>query len=145
MFKFKFQKALEVKEKEEDEKRINFLEKKNLLEREEKKLEKIRVKIHETLVSYEKTKQGRLDINTMNSYEAYIKSLKDKKSEQRELVELVEKRLEESKEEYFEARKERKVFEKLKEKSYEKYREKVLKEEQKFIDELSTSMFNRRK
>jgi len=43
-----------------------------------------------------------------------------------------------------EARKERKILEKLKEKKHEIYKQEELKKEQKFIDELSNSMYNRR-
>lgn len=145
MFKFKLQKALEIKEKEEEEKRIELLEKQKILERELGKLSEIEDEITKTLDSYSMSKNGSLDINTMLSYENFLKKLKGNKESQIEIVELYKNRVEECKENFLEARKDKKIFEKLKEKSYEKYMEESLREEQKFIDELSSNMYNRRR
>lgn len=145
MFKFKLQKALEIKEKEEEEKRIELLEKQKILERELGKLSEIEDEITKTLDSYSMSKNGSLDINTMLSYENFLKKLKGNKESQVEVVKLYKNKVEECKENFLEARKDKKIFEKLKEKSYEKYMEESLREEQKFIDELSSNMYNRRR
>ncbi len=145
MFKFKLQKALEIKEKEEEEKRVELLEKQKILEKELEKLSGIEDEIGKTLDSYSKSKNGSLDINTMLSFENFLRKLKENKKDQIEIVDLYRNKVEECKDNFLEARKEKKIFEKLKEKSYEKYMEESLREEQKFIDELSSNMYNRRR
>lgn len=145
MFKFKLQKALDIKIQEEDLKRKELTDKQQLLENEKEKLNQINNKIIEMIHSYSKNKTGSLNIALMNSYENFIRKLKLEKEDQIDIVDLVEKKVEEAKNMFLEVRKERKIFEKLKEKRYENFMKEELKKEQNFIDELSTSIFNRRR
>lgn len=145
MFKFKLQKALEIKIKEENEERKNLNEKQQLLKKEIEKLEEINGNIKNIIASYSESKKGSLNISLMQSYENFLKKLKGEKENQIDIIELVEKKVEEAKNLFLEKRKERKIFEKLKEKRYEAFVKEELRKEQKFIDELSTSIYNRRR
>ena len=145
MFKFKLQKALEIKIKEENEERKNLNEKQQLLKKEIEKLEEINENIKNIIASYSESKKGSLNISLMQSYENFLKKLKGEKESQVDIIDLVERKVEEAKDIFLEKRKERKIFEKLKEKRYEAFVKEELKKEQKFIDELSTSIYNRRR
>jgi len=145
MFKFKLQKALEVKEREEDKIKKELSENLEILKIEENKLESINIEIENTMISYSEIKKGILNISLMNSFEIFLRKLKvDKEKQVNNLISLEEK-IQEIKDKFLEIRKEKKIFEKLKEKTYEKYLVEEIKKEQKFIDELSNTMYNRRK
>jgi flagellar FliJ protein len=145
MFKFKFEKALEHKIKEEKKAQENFLKRKSEKEHEEQRLIEIDNEIIRLLSEYEETKKGRLDINLMLSYEKFIKAVKTKRIEQLELIDAATIRMTKAQDVFIELRKERKIFEKLKEKQKEAYEKEELKKEQKLIDELSNNMYNRRR
>lgn len=145
MFKFRFEKALEHKIKEEKKAQEDFLKKKAQKEHEEERLIEIDNEISKLLSDYEDSKKGRLDINLMLSYEKFIKSMKFKRVEQLDLIDAAIMRMTKAQDSFIELRKERKIFEKLKEKQKETYDKEELKKEQKLIDELSNNMYNRRR
>lgn len=145
MFKFKFEKALEHKIKEEKKAQEEFLKRKAEKENEEQRLVEIENEITRLLFEYEETKKGKLDINLMLSYEKFLKSMKNRKLEQLDLIDTATMRMTKAQDIFIEFRKERKIFEKLKEKQKEEYEKEELKKEQKLIDELSNNMYNRRR
>ena len=143
MFKFKFQKALEYKEKLEDEAKERVRKKK---EEEKLQIEKIEIMYTEKkdfLAEYEKKQHGKIDIAALTYCNNYLNIFeKTIKSEEKKLQEL-SLQVEKLQQDYFECVKERKIFEKLKEKDKEKYTAELEKEEQKLVDEISNNLFNR--
>lgn len=144
MFVFRLEKALEHRAEEEERIKREFLLKKNRLDSEKEVLsQKIKL-INETIHQFNELRYGTLNAISLRNYEIYLKKIKNEKIKQDEVVEQCRKITEEAKDAFIEARKEKKVLEKLKEKKYEVYKQEELKKEQKFIDELSNSMYNRR-
>lgn len=81
----------------------------------------------------------------MIEYQSYFELIEKDKKNQRETLQKVSLEVEKAQETYFEARKERQIFDKLKEKSEEEYKKEELKKEQNVMDEISNNIFNRRK
>lgn len=144
MFKFRLQKALEHRVEEEDRLKKEFLVKKNRLDSEKEILLQKEKLIEETIHKFNSIRMGSLNALSLRNYETYLKKIKQEKLVQEEVLDQWRKITEEAKELFVEARKERKILEKLKEKKHEIYKQEELKNEQKFIDELSNSMYNRR-
>lgn len=144
MFIFRLQKALEYRIEEEERLKKEFLLKKNTLDTEKEKLHLLELEILKTIEKFNGLRFGILNPLNLKNYEAYLKKIKSDKEKQNKLVENCRRILEEAKEAFIEARKEKKILEKLKEKKYELYKQQEMKKEQKFIDELSNSMYNRR-
>lgn len=144
MFIFRLQKALEYRIEEEEKFKKEFLLKKNTLDLEKEKLHLAELEIVNTIHKFNDLRKGSLNAFSLRNYESYLKTIKDNKAKQEKTVENWRRIVEEAKDVFIEARKEKKILEKLKEKKYEIYKEDLLKNEQKFIDELSNSMYNRR-
>ena len=145
MFKLKFQKALDYKlELEENAKHIlhEKIEEENI---EKKKLEGIIEKERVFLIEYEKIKRGILDLNKLKEYQNYLEVIEKEKKIQGEILEKLSLEVKKAEENYFEARKERKIFDRLKEKSEEEYKMEEIKKEQNVMDEISNNIFNRRR
>lgn len=145
MFRFRFQKALEQKEQEEKEAKNRLFLQREKLESARKNREKIDEEVYQFMQEYSSKKSGKIDIETLRKYEEYLGHLKKEASKAVQKQEEASKAVETAEEEFIEARKEVKMFEKLKEKQYEKYLKEENEKEIKLIDELSNSIYNRRK
>ena len=145
MFKFKFQKALEYKLQIEDEAKYLLLKKKEEEQAEQEKLENIIESEKKFMLEYKNIKTGKLDINKMVEYQSYLDKIEKEKELQKEAVEQAEMEVEKAEKDYFEARKDRKIFDKLKEKAESDYNKEEQKKEQNLMDEISNNIFNRRR
>lgn len=144
-FKFRMQKILDLKEKEEDNKKNEVAV--ILKEISDKKIE-----IHNYVTQREEEKENRKKLNQagcsvtkildVNNYIQYIEQSIDLANEE---LRQLERRLKIKQDEYLEARKEKKSFEKLKEKDHEKYKMWEAKEEEKVIDQIVTYSSSKRK
>lgn len=145
MFVFRLQKALEHREEEEDRLKKEFLLKKNRLDQEKEILVEINELIDKTIHQFNSLRVGNLNPISLKNYETYLKKIKNDKNTQEGIVSEWRRVTEQAKDKFIEGRKEKKVLEKLKEKKLEIYKLEKIKEEQKFIDELSNSMYNNRR
>ncbi|EFM39838.1 flagellar export protein FliJ [[Eubacterium] yurii subsp. margaretiae ATCC 43715] len=136
-YKFRLQKVLDVKEKEEDNKKnemslVNF------------EIEKAKKQLHELYDELEENSKQRQDKNSSGSsiqelleLNKYIDYLKNTAIRQKiEEIENLQKKLEDRKEEFIDIRRQRKSYENLKDKDYQKFLEKESKDEEKIIDEI---------
>ena len=136
-YKFRLQKVLDVKEKEEDNKKnemslVNF------------EIEKAKKQLEELYDELEKSSKQRQDKNSSGSsiqelleLNKYIDYLKNTAIRQKiEEIENLQKKLEDRKEEFIDIRRQRKSYENLKDKDYQKFLEKETKDEEKIIDEI---------
>ncbi|EJP21459.1 flagellar export protein FliJ [Peptostreptococcaceae bacterium AS15] len=136
-YKFRLQKVLDVKEKEEDNKKnemslVNF------------EIEKAKKQLEELYDELEKSSKQRQDKNSSGSsiqelleLNKYIDYLKNTAIRQKiEEIENLQKKLEDRKEEFIDIRRQRKSYENLKDKDYQKFLEKESKDEEKIIDEI---------
>jgi flagellar FliJ protein len=122
-----------------------FLLKKNRLDQEKEILVEASKLIDKTIHEFNSLRTGTLNPISLKNYETYLKKIKRDKKNQEGIVSEWHRLTERAKDNFVEGRKEKKVLEKLKEKKLEIYRLEKIKEEQKFIDELSNSMYNNRR
>jgi flagellar export protein fliJ len=136
-YKFRLQKILDVKEKEEDNKKNEVGKVNAEIAVVKTELEQIYKELEENGIKREKkNRQGASiqEVLELNKYCEYLKNIAIKKKE-KELQGLQEK-LTIKKQEYMDSRKQRKSYETLKDKDYQKFVQKEAKEEEKVIDEI---------
>ncbi len=144
-FKFKLQKILDMKLKQEEDQKHVFTRALNKLRTEQQKLERLiqlrQQKQHEMKMKMELEE---LDAFEMQMYASYIERLKRDIALQREVVRKAEETVEIEKAKLQAIMAERKAFEKLKEKHYQRFLQEQEAEERKLIDELATVKFARK-
>lgn len=136
-YKFRLQKVLDVKEKEEDNKKNEM----SLVNFEIDKAKKQLKKLHDELEEHYKQRQDKnlngSSIQELLELNKYIDYLKDTAIKQKNVeIDNLQKRLEDKKEEFIDIRRQRKSYENLKDKDYQKFLEKESKDEEKIIDEI---------
>ena len=141
-FRFNMQNYLSLKEKLEDQKKMEYgLASAKVEEEKQKKLE---IEAHKAAVAedFRKEKATTFDPVIFQMYNRYIDDLSEKIVVQAEVVIQAEKAAEEKRLELIEAMKERKMLDRLKEKAFEEYVTEEKKAEQKVIDELVSYRYN---
>ncbi|CBH21857.1 putative Flagellar export protein FliJ [Acetoanaerobium sticklandii] len=137
-FRFKLQRILDLKLKQEDEKKNQIATLMQAIKTKEDELEALKSeKKHKEFSLNDSRKKGIsiLEIRNINQYLLFLdKKINTVKFE----ISSLESNLEQKRLEYLELQKERKTFEKLKEKDYEKYLYSEKKEEEKMIDQIVT-------
>ncbi|MCF6466313.1 flagellar export protein FliJ [Clostridium sp. Cult2] len=132
-FNFKLEKVLNYKKSIEDLKKNQYGIVQKRLSKEESKLDDFNIYkknlLNEKNLSSIKTNAGNLAM-----YSNYINDVNTRIKKQEEVVNKVEKELEESKKEMIVAVQEKKIFEKLKENQYKKHLFDMKKQEEKQID-----------
>jgi flagellar export protein fliJ len=136
-YKFRLQKVLDVKEKEEDNKKNEM----SLVNFEIDKAKKQLKELHDELEEHYKQRQDKnlngSSIQELLELNKYIDYLKDTAIKQKNVeIDNLQKRLEDKKEEFIDIRRQRKSYENLKDKDYQKFLEKESKDEEKIIDEI---------
>lgn len=135
-YKFRLQKVLDVKIKQEDNKKNEvYILNMEIISMQEK-LYNLEKEFSKKGIEREKAcKEGAAiqDIVQLNKYISYLQSQINKNKEE---IEKFKIQLEEKKQEYMNSRKERKSYENLKEKDHAKFIEKELKEEDKVTDQI---------
>ncbi len=143
-FKFKLQNLLNIKEKFEQQAKIDYGEELARLAKEEEKLKDLN---DTKLASMEKLREsftGTINIHTYNEYNNYVQKLDKMIVEQEVEVKAQEERMNEAKRKLAEAVKERKTLEKLREKKVEEFKKEEQLAEDKLVDELVTYKFGAR-
>jgi len=143
-FKFRLQTVLEYKIRcEENEQRI-LAEKKEILAREEGKLHALKsLKDERQRELMEKSEKGILNIVELKMYHEQQKQLRKDIAAQEIRVQQASADVEIQRQKLLEATKEKKTYEKLKEKHHEEYLVEVAADEQKLLDEIATTKFDR--
>ncbi|MBP2026398.1 flagellar FliJ protein [Acetoanaerobium pronyense] len=142
-YKFRFQKILDLKEKQEDEKKnqiSKLLKEINEKKEEIEKVDKdIKNKEHE-LKDKRKIGSTIMDIRTSNQYLIFLKGKKLKLEFE---LSALNTNIEKKRAEYLEIRKDKKSYENLKEKDLEKFKYKINKQEEQLIDQIVSFNKNR--
>ena len=136
-YKFRLQKVLDVKEKEEDNKKnemslVNFE-----IEKAKKQLTELYDELEENYKYRQDKNSNGSSIQELLELNKYIDYLKNTAIRQKidEIV-MLQRKLEGKKEEFIDIRRQRKSYENLKDKDYARYMIKEAKEEEKIIDEI---------
>ena len=136
-YKFRLQKVLDVKEKEEDNKKnemslVNFE-----IEKAKKQLTELYDELEENYKDRQDKNSNGSSIQELLELNKYIDYLKNTAIRQKiEEIDILQKNLEGKKEEFIDIRRQRKSYENLKDKDYHKFLEKESKDEEKIIDEI---------
>lgn len=136
-YKFRLQKVLDVKEKEEDNKKnemslVNFE-----IEKAKKQLTELYDELEENYKDRQDKNSNGSSIQELLELNKYIDYLKNTAIRQKiDEIEMLQRKLEGKKEEFIDIRRQRKSYENLKDKDYHKFLEKESKDEEKIIDEI---------
>ena len=136
-YKFRLQKVLDVKEKEEDNKKnemslVNFE-----IEKAKKQLTELYDELEENYKYRQDKNSNGSSIQELLELNKYIDYLKNTAIRQKiDEIEMLQRKLEGKKEEFIDIRRQRKSYENLKDKDYHKFLEKESKVEEKIIDEI---------
>lgn len=143
-FQFKFQTVLNVKEKKEE-----------ALKRELMKLQALKIEQEQLLakIDEEKAAMSRqkgaentrgTSIQQLQAFEGYISVLRHQMDLTGKRIEELEGKVVDKRAEVVEASREKKTFERLKDKHFEGFKKIVLDNEQKQLDEMAISKYNRK-
>lgn len=143
-FSFKLETVLNVKERKEEQLKHELLKLQALKALEEQLLAEVKEKrAYITRQKSDENKRG-TDIQSLIHFEQYIGSLLKKIDDTQKNIKVLEKKADIKREEVVEASREKKVFEKLKEKQFGEFQKAVIQNEQKVLDEMAVSKFNRK-
>jgi flagellar FliJ protein len=144
-FKFKLQKVLDYRKiKEEEKKReLSLL----LIEynKEREILNILKNKQEELFGDLKNLQKDELNITQILFYYFYLQDLSNRIKKQVQILEELDKKIQEKREEVIQASKERRIMEKLKERKYKEFLYFMDRAEQIFLDEISNSAFVRNK
>ncbi len=143
-FEFKLQKLLEIRQKKEDQEKIELGRASGAYQYILNKKEKIVDNVRTTLAALGKNK-AKLNLKDLQAYDRMVKDADV--AVKRLEVEIEEKRkiMQEHIDKYAALKRERRVVEILKEKAYKRYEDEASKDEQKLIDEIGKDQFVRNK
>lgn len=135
-FQFRLQNILSVKEKFEEQKRMELSNANQLLEIEERRLTQLITLRDNNNNLYKKMVSDRITVKDIRDFGEKNKYYTNVVLEQNITVTKVNSRVESIRDELKEALIEKKMYEKLKENAYEEYYKEECKEEQKHLDEI---------
>ena len=137
-FRFKLQRVLDLKSKQEDEKKNQIATLMQAIKTKEDELEALISEKKQKEFSLNDNRKRGISILEIRNINQYLLFLDKKINTLRFEISSLESNLNQKRLEYLELQKERKTFEKLKEKDYEKYLYNEKKEEEKMIDQIVT-------
>ena len=144
-FRFKLQRVLDLKLKQEDEKKNQIATLMQAIKTKEDELEALISEKKQKEFSLNDNRKRGISILEIRNINQYLLFLDKKINTLRFEISSLESNLNQKRLEYLELQKERKTFEKLKEKDYEKYLYNEKKEEEKMIDHIVTFSKNNTK
>ena len=137
-FRFKLQRVLDLKLKQEDEKKNQIATLMQAIKTKEDELEALISEKKQKEFSLNDNRKRGISILEIRNINQYLLFLDKKINTLRFEISSLESNLNQKRLEYLELQKERKTFEKLKEEDYEKYLYNEKKEEEKMIDQIVT-------
>lgn len=141
-FVFRLESYLGVKEKIEEQKKLEYGESLAKLEEDRRVKVKLMREKDDNVLSFKNSILKAIRPNELSNYNKYIDYVKVKIKEQDEIIKKSENEAEIKRLELVEAMKERKMLENLKEKDKEKYMQEALRKEQKITDEIVSYQYN---
>ena len=141
-FIFRLQGYLDIKEKIEEQKKLEYGKCLARLEEERQVKLKLIDEKNSNILSFKKSILGGVKPNELNNYNKYIDFVKKKIEKQNDVIKKAENEAESKRRELVEAMKNRKMLETLKEKDKEEYMKESLKKEQKVTDEIVSYQYS---
>lgn len=144
VFRYKMQSILDIKLKMETQAKQEFAQAKNVLDREEEKLEMLRARKTAYEERAKELLSGKLDLQEINDNNVAILRTEEFIEEQKKRVLKAEQLLENAREKLREVMQERKVQESLKEKAFEAFLQEEKRQESKEIDQLTSYKYGQK-
>lgn len=144
VFRYKMQSILDIKLKMETQAKQEFAQAKNVLDREEAKLEMLYNRKQEYEAYAKQLLKGKLDVQEINQNNVAIMKTQEAIDEQKKRVAKAQQLLEKAREKLQEVVMERKVQESLKEKAFEAFLQEEKQQESKEIDQLTSYTYGQK-
>lgn len=144
VFRYKMQSILDIKLKMETQAKQEFAQAKNVLDREEAKLEMLYNRKQEYEAYAKQLLKGKLDVQEINQNNVAIMKTQEAINEQKKRVAKAQQLLEKAREKLQEVVMERKVQESLKEKAFEVFLQEEKQQESKEIDQLTSYTYGQK-
>lgn len=142
-FQFRFQRVLDVREREEDLEKVEFARVQNRYRREVEELEKLKQKLENHYARSRQQRSGQGGVHTFVQQQEHTSYLMEKIQQQQEIVDEWEKKMEEQREELVEASQRRQVMETLRENDYEAFQKEQLSQERREGNEVANRQYYR--
>ncbi len=137
-FRYRMQNILELKQKLEEQSKMNYANQRRELTKAEQKEQEL----YDIKAAYEeeqlKTRMDKLDLREIRSSDVGIEMIEDRIRDQKEVVEQEKRKLEMRRRELTKVMQERKAQEKLRERAFEQFKKDESAAESKTIDELTS-------
>ena len=137
-YKFKFQRILDVKETQEENKKNQIAEVRAKIAELDSKVKELQMMRKEWSESLKNSLDAGLTIKEIREAKQYEEAIDNKILQVKKEIELQEVILEKKRQEYLELRKEKKSFESLKEKDFDRYKYEEMKKEEALVDQIVT-------
>jgi len=141
-FKFSYQKLLDIKKKQEDQKSLEVVAAEDVLNKAKINFEKLKFEKGSILNQKFNKSTSSMSLIIANSY---IYNINNKLEAQKIKINKEETNLDKKRKELFEMTKSRKILDKLKESSFKKFMINETRKDQKEIDEISATISMKRK
>lgn len=141
-FVFRLQGYLDIKEKIEDQKKLEYGKSLAKLEEQRRIKQELLNEKKSNIISFKNSILGGVKPNELNNYNKYIDFVKKKIEKQNIEIQKAENEAESKRLELVEAMKNRKMLETLKERDKEEYMKEVLKKEQRVTDEIVSYQYS---
>ena len=136
-FKFSYQKLLDIKKKQEDQKSLEVVAAEDVLKKEKVNFEKL--KLEKGSILNQKFNKS-TSPTTLMIANSYVYKINNKLEAQKIKINKEETNLDKKRKELFEMTKSRKILDKLKESSFKKFMINETRKDQKEIDEISATI-----
>jgi len=141
-FLFKFETVLRVKEKKEEKLKKELFKLHALQIEQHQILEKI--KEEKTKTSKDKSNEFVTDIQSLIFFEQYLSLLRKQIDDVKNRIQELQNQINDKRDEVIQASKEKKTFERLKTHHLNEYNKIIISNEQKVLDEIAVSKYNRK-
>lgn len=143
-FSFRLQSFLNLKEKLEDQKKLDYGRALSQLEQEKQKKIQMETEKDENILFFRENIQQKINPSTIQGYNDYIELMKKKIVAQQKVIIKAENMAEKKRIALIEAMKERKTLDALKDKAHIEYVQSEKIAEQKIVDEIVSYQYNNR-
>lgn len=137
-YKFKFQRILDVKETQEENKKNQIAEVRAKIAELDSKVKELEMMRKEWSDSLKNSLDTGLTIKEIREAKQYEEAIDNRIIQVKKEIEVQEVILNKKREEYLELRKEKKSFESLKEKDFDRYKYSEMKKEEALVDQIVT-------
>lgn len=143
-FQFRFQRVLDVRERQEDLEQIEFARVQNRYHEEQENLEQLQKKLEQHYEQSRKQREKSGNVGNFQQQQEYSRYIQGQIRRQEEVVQEWKEKLEDQRESLVEASQRRQVLETLRENDHEEFQEELLRREQNELNQVATRQYTRK-